>query len=82
VKQIATENKQKTPQKQLSPEEVKSRIKEKVRSSLFQLSKMEEEHREELTFILSMFDSIYTGSNPNFFQLFKERLIQESGSKE
>ena len=78
----AIDKQEKLEQKQLSPEELKDRVHGKVRSTLFHLSKLDKEHQEELTFILSLFDSVYSESNPNFFQLFKRKLIMEtSGQK-
>jgi hypothetical protein len=68
--------------KDLSPEEIKERVKEKARNQIFHLSKIDPENREALTFLLSLFDSVYSGSNPNFFRLFKERLMQEGNKRE
>lgn len=68
--------------KALNSEELRERLKEKARNLLFQLSHLDKENREDLSFILTIFDSIYSGTNPNFFQLFKESLVRDSGSKE
>ena len=75
------EEKEKEKPKQLSPEELKKRVHGKVRSTIFHLSKLDKEHQEELTFLLSLFDSVYSESNPNFFQLFKGKLIMETSGQ-
>lgn len=59
-------------------EEMILSLKSKIRNSLITLSNLEPENREEIYFLLTIYESIFSGKNPNFYQVYKELLSSKS----
>lgn len=74
----ADEKDEKEKKKKRTPEERKARAIQDVRSSLYRLSNYDVENREDVSFILTLFDSLYfSKTNPNFLELFKKSFMGE-----
>jgi hypothetical protein len=75
VNQISEkETKEKKPKKKLSPEERRENLKKVIENSIINLMKLEKDKKEEISFLLTVFHSIFSAKNPSLYQLFKESL--------
>jgi hypothetical protein len=74
MRKMAEEEKKK---KKRTPEEQKAFYYEMSRGALQKLSKFDKEKREELSFVLTLLDSIYSQNNPNLFQFYLKKLLED-----
>jgi len=73
-----SETKKKKEKKVYSPEERSKNLKNVIENSLINLMKIEKDKKEEISFLLTMFHSVFSPHNPNLYQKFLESL----GSKD